>query len=141
MKHKGAKQGHIRNPKEIKKKRSDSALTEEGFKASNQMQLQLRCGMQVACFVPEYEEEEPQIGTVTAIPGGSKNVEIEWMLGSYSQPWTVYKRREKGRYVTWKEMISVSAILFPIELTRSCRLSTGLVKKLKHAYKEIRETE
>ena len=127
----------------MKNNRSGFALTKEGPKASNQMQLQLRCGMQVACFVPNYEEEEPQIGILTAIPVGSENVEIEWMVGLhvYSEPWTVYKRRERGKYMTWKEMIPLSSILYPIELTRSCRLNTGFGKMLKHAYKEIRESD
>lgn len=141
MKHKATKQGRSSRTKEKKKNLSGSALSKEGPKASNQMQVQLRCGIQVACFVPDYEEEEPQIGTVTATPVGSENVEIEWMMGSYSEPWTVCKKREKGKYVTWKEKIPLSSILFPIELTRSCRLNTGLVKKLKHAYKVIRETD
>ena len=121
----------------MKKNPSGSALTKECPKATS---VQLRSGMQVACFVPNYKEEEPQIGTITAIPVGSKNVEIEWMVGTYSEPWTVYKTRERGKYVTWKEMIPLSSVLFPVELTRSCRLNTGFVKKLKHAYKEIRET-
>ena len=118
----------------MKKKVSGSARTEEGS-----AQPQLECGQQVACFLQKYEEEEPQIGTVTAIPAGRKSVEIEWMVGSYSQPWTVYKRREGGKYVAWKEMIPPSSILFAIDLTRSSRLSPGLVKKLKRAYKEVKE--
>lgn len=130
MKHKEAKQGHISSTKKLKKNRSGSAL-----------ECGLRCGTQVACYLPEYEDEEPQIGTIIDIPVASESVEVEWMAGAYSEPWTVCKKREKGRYVTWKQTIPLSSILFPIELTRSCRLNTAFVRKLKHAYKEIKGTD
>ena len=137
MKHKGAKAAKA---KKLKKNPSGSTHTEEVPRSSHEMQVKLRCAMQVACFVQMYEDEEPQIGTVTA-PIDNEHVEIEWMVGSYSEPWTVCKRRKGGRYVPWKELIPLSSILFPVELSRSYRLTPALVKKLKDAYKKIRDTE
>lgn len=112
---------------------------DDGSDDTNQT-LHLECGMQVACFVPLYQNEEPQIGTITALPDGRVDVEIEWMTGTYSEPWTVCKTRQGGSYVPWKEKIPISTILFPIQLTKSGRLGNGLKIKLKRAYEQIAET-
>lgn len=71
--------------------------------------------MQVACFLPEYEEE-PQIRTVTAIPVGRENVEIEWMVGSYSEPWTVHKKGTREIRDMEGGDTSPSSIIFPLNL-------------------------
>ena len=136
MKHKGAK---ATMAKTLKNNLSGSTHFDEAPKSSHEMQDKLQCALQVASFVQMYESEEPQIGTVTA-PVENQYVEIEWMVGSYSEPWTLCARREGGSYVPWKELIRHNSLLFPVELTRSYRLSPALVKKLKDAYKKIRET-
>ena len=82
--------------------------------------------MQVACFVLEYDEEVPQ---VYSMDGGIILTALDSL-----------QKKRKGRHVTWK-MIPLSATLFPIEPTRSCRPSIGLVKMLKHTYKEIMEND
>ena len=93
--------------------------------------------MQVACYVPKYADEEPLIGTITALPCG-ENIESEWMAGSYSDTWIVCKTRKGKKYVTWKECIPISTVLFPVELTKGGRLTKHLTDKLKHTYARFR---
>ena len=64
---------------------------------------------------------------------------IEWMTGTYySESWFVYKYRKGGTYTTWRETIPITSILFPIELTSSCRISLTLKLTLQKAYAEKR---
>ncbi len=44
---------------------------------------QIECGIVVACYLPQYKDEEPQIGRVVTIE--DDNIEVEWMSGSYTQ--------------------------------------------------------
>ena len=106
---------------------------------TNNDNIPLEPGMIVACYVPSYGEEEPQIGSILSIPDGTDEVLIEWMSGTYSEPWTVCKKRDKAGYTTWKESVPISMILFPIELSASCRISVTLKKKLQHAYSQVRD--
>ena len=108
-------------------------LMDDGSEDTNQT-VNLECGMQVACFVPLYQNEKPQIGTVITLPDGSGDLEIEWMAGTYSGPWTVCKTKQGRSYVPWKENIPISTILFPVQLTKTGRLGNSLKIKLKRAY-------
>lgn len=89
--------------------------------------------MTVACYLPSYEDEEPQIGSILSILGEADEVLIEWMSGTYNEAWTVCRKRGKECYTTWKEHIPISMVLFPIQLSSSCRISTTLKRKLKDA--------
>lgn len=101
--------------------------------------IPLEPGMTVAYYVPNYADEEPQIGTVVSIPDEMDEVVVEWMSGTYSEPWTVCIK-QKGSYTTWKESIPSSMILFPIELSQSRRISTTLKMELQYTYAQIRHT-
>lgn len=101
--------------------------------------IPLEPGMTVACYVPSYVDEEPQIGSIISIPDETDEVLVEWMSGTYSEPWTVCRIKEKGIYTTWKEKISTSMVLFPIELSQSRRISATLKKKLQLKYAQIRD--
>ena len=97
--------------------------------------IPLEPGMMVACYVPRYCDEEPQIGSVVSV---SDEVVVEWMTGTYNEPWTVCRIKEKGRYIPWKETLHKSMILFPIELSPSSRISFLLKKELQYTYAQIR---
>lgn len=90
----------------------------------------------MACFVPEYVDEEPQLGRVTNINDGNSIVEVEWMVRSYAKPWKVWREKRGRDYVTWKESISTNAVIFPLTLTKTERISNGLISKLKTTYEE-----
>ena len=70
----------------------------------------LEIGMVVACYLSCYTNEEPQIGQVLSLSDNSESVVIEWMTGTYSEPWTLIKYRHNGAYTTWKETIPITAI-------------------------------
>lgn len=97
----------------------------------------ISCGSKVACYVPSYSDEEPQIAIVRALPDENDEVLVDWMGGSYSSTWDVCKVKEGKDYVNWQEKIKRDNILFNIELTRSNRISSALKGKLKKAYEQI----
>ena len=47
--------------------------------------IAIKSGVVIACFVDEYEDEEPQLGRVTE-DLGAEDVEVEWMVGAYLKP-------------------------------------------------------
>ena len=104
----------------------------------NETTVPLEPGMTVACYVPDYDDEEPQIGAILSITNETEEVLIEWMTGTYSEPWSICKKKGKDGYSTWKELIPLSMVLFPIELSASRRIHTTLKKKLQDAYAQIR---
>jgi len=65
-------------------------------------------------------------------------VELEWMVGTYSEHWQTWKRKQGKNYVTWKETIPSAAVLFPLQLSNAKRLSANLITKLKLAYEQRR---
>ncbi len=99
----------------------------------------IEVGMVVACFLQCYGDEEPQIGKVVALERDLKSVVIEWMTGTYSQPWVLYKYRKQGIYTTWRETIPITSVLFPLELTTSSRIPSALKLELQNAYEQIRK--
>ena len=75
-----------------------------GAESANETQL-LKPGILVACFVPKYKEEEPQIGTIVSVPDKNGSVEIEWMTDTYSEPWMTCHKKVAGKSVPRKEKI------------------------------------
>ena len=108
---------------------------EDGFIVNNET---IEVGMIVACYMPKYADEEPQLGKLVAVENNSNSVLIEWMTGTYSEPWIIYKYRSGGSYKTWRDTIPTSSILFPIELTASNRIMSALKLRLQEAYEEKR---
>jgi len=108
--------------------------SEEGGSA-----VPLQCGMIVACFLPKYKDEIPQIGKVIDICTASpEHIEIEWQTGSFSSSWKVCKLREGRRCVPWTESIQQKDIIYyPIELTNSCKLRKKTVTELQLAYSSL----
>ena len=102
--------------------------------------IPLEPGMTVACYVPTYSDEEPQIGIIQSVSDERDEVVLEWMSGTYNEPWTVCKIKQGGKYTTWKEAIQKSMVLFPIELSQNRRISVILKRELQFAYAEIRDT-
>lgn len=67
------------------------------------------------------------------------NLTVEWLVGSYSEPWTIWKEKKGREYVTWKEEIPKQAVLFPVTLSKAHRLSNSLILKLKAVYEQKRK--
>jgi len=98
--------------------------------------LAIKSGAIIACYLQKYEQEEPQLGIVTNTPGNnSEEVEVEWMVGAYHEPWKLWKQR---RGETWKERVPISAVLFPVVLSGSSRIPAATIDKLKFAYQQLR---
>ena len=90
----------------------------------------------------QYADEEPQLGKLTIDSDiSSDNFEVEWMVGTYSEPWQLWKQSYGRSYKTWKDKIPSNAVLFPIELNSNGRLSTSLIVKLKEEYELKRNGE
>ena len=103
---------------------------------TEQQPTEITVGTIVSCFLSKYSDEESQLGRVLKINEGENcNLEI---VGSYSETWTVWKQKEGREYVTWKEVIPTDTMLFPVTLTRSERLPSSLISKLKYAYEQKR---
>jgi len=120
-----------------------SSAAEESLSEENEYVVNcdtVEVGMVVACFLSCYGDEEPQIGKIVALEKGLESVVIEWMTGTYSQPWVLYKYRKGGIYTTWRESIPITSIIFPIELTASSRIPSGLKLRLQDAYEQKRNT-
>ena len=115
---------------------SQSFDDEETFVVNHQT---LEVGMTLACYLPRYIDEEPQIGKVVSIESNDEShIEVDWMTGTYSEPWVVCKRSAGRTCTMWREKIPLNSILFPIELTTTCRISRALKKKLLKAYEKKR---
>lgn len=91
----------------------------------------------VACYLSEYQDEEPQIGKILRC--NENHYILEWMTGSYSKPWRVYKEKKGKEYVAWSEEIPKAAVLCSVSLSESNRLPENLVEKLKTLYKAKRK--
>lgn len=95
----------------------------------------IKSGTVIACYLDKYDEEEPQLGQVTQDTECNADMEVEWMVGTYTESWRLWKQR-KGE--TWKERIPSNSILFPVTLNSNKRLSNSTISKLKLKYQNIR---
>ena len=48
----------------------------------------------VACYLPKYSDEE------VAKLSNVGDLEIEWMVGSYNDPWKIWKEKKGKEYMT-----------------------------------------
>lgn len=77
-------------------------------------------------------KDRPLIGKY-AKPKGDKFL-IEWMLGTYSGRWKVWKGR--GDQVGYTDVLPLSnVILHPITFTKAMKLAPSTVAQLKECYK------
>lgn len=86
----------------------------------------------VACFIPDYRDEIPQIGKLVAV--SSSDVVIEWWSGTYTSTWRALTKRVGRSSEPWTERVSKSSVLFEISLTRGLKLSKQTQEKLHKAY-------
>ena len=85
----------------------------------------------------QYSDEEPQLGKLTKeYDISSQHFEVEWMVGTYAEPWQLWKQKHGRDYRTWKEVIPLNTVLFPIKLSSGGRLSNSLTGTLKQAYEQ-----
>ena len=98
--------------------------------------IRLHCGMLVACYLAQYDDEEPQLGEVLSLKG--QNMVIQWMIGSYTKPWKVYKQKIGKELVPWTEEVPTSAVILSVQLSPDGMLDQGQRSKLIDAYKHIR---
>ena len=76
--------------------------------------------------------ERPLIGRITEI--NEKNVNINWMIGSYSGVWKEWKGRSEGRYITFADTIPWEDVMISVEFTKGMRLPQKTVSTLKELY-------
>ena len=58
----------------------------------------------VACYLEKYQDEEPQITEILDVK--LDTVKVQWMQGSYHDPWCPCKTNKKGStYEPWVEEI------------------------------------
>ena len=101
------------------------------------LSITIKSGVVIACYLDEYNDEEPQLGRVIKDPRvDSQDVEVEWMVGAYSKSWKLYKQR-KGE--TWKEKIPFNSVLCPVVLDDTGKLSMETIDKLKLTYQQLRK--
>ena len=93
-------------------------------------EIEIKSGTIVACFLKNYEDEEPQLGCVTQFNKGDLDVELEWMVGAYSEAWSLWKKKKGKQYETWRERVPLSSMLFPVEINRNNRLSARTISLL-----------
>ena len=94
-------------------------------------------GSLVALFVSKYEDEIPQIGQKVSMPSET-DVEIEWWVGTYSGPWK--KDCIPGHSFYPRNVVSSlppCAGFFPVELTKSRRISRSAKDRLVQAYSSL----
>lgn len=99
----------------------------------------LKVGTIVACFLAEYSDEEPQLGKIVNVPD-DRSFEVEWMVGTYSEPWRIWREKKGQDYVTWKETITKESVLFPIMLSKTNRIPSDLISQLKVEYTNRRNS-
>lgn len=49
------------------------------------------------------------------------------MVGTYSEPWQLWKQSHGRSCRTWKEVIPLNSVLLPVKLSNAGRLSNSLV--------------
>lgn len=114
-----------------KKRKSTATTPSEMPQADTSSKPELWPGQFVALRLVKYDEE-PQIAKVESL--SEMDVVIQWWTGLYHDVWTEWKVRSK--VVT--ECVPKNAIIKNgFELTRSNRLSAGLIKELKNLYRDI----
>ena len=81
-----------------------------------------------------HNEGEPQTATIIPIKSNNK-LDVQWMHGSYSDPWLLCKCRRTTEQ--WIEEIQTTDLLYPIELTRTNRLSESLMYTITSLYQQL----
>jgi len=120
-----------RTAKSTRNKTSTTTASSSSATFSSQNIASVKTGDIVACYVDQYAEEEPQIATIISMKQNNK-LDVHWMHGSYSDPC------KRGRSMEpWIEEIDTKNLLYPLELTRSCRLPESTRKKLKLSYSQL----
>lgn len=92
-------------------------------------------GVMVACFVPKYRDEIPQIGEVLEV--NNESILLHWWDGTYSGHWKALSMRQGRTSAPWTESVSRSSILCELSLTKSLKLSKTTQEKLHKVYEPL----
>ena len=95
----------------------------------------IKAGNIVACYSEKYQDEEPQIAEILDVK--SDIVKVQWMQGSYHDPWCPCKTKKGSAYEPWLEEIPRSSILSQVHLSRASRFTGPCKKKLKLSYSKL----
>ena len=129
----------VRQPKRRDKERTQTSLSvvsqTDTRTSSSSKSGPVKLGDIVACYLTKYDDEEPQIGKVVSLKPANK-VDVQWMHGSYSDPWILCRQKRGRTMEPWIEEIDQANMLYPIELTKSNRLTESSRKKLKLSYNQ-----
>ena len=95
--------------------------------------------MHVAVYLEKYRDELPLIGMVASLSPLDDNskMELDWYMGCYSGSWKVCMYGGGRARKVWKEIVPCSAILFPVQFTKSMKLPKTTVSLLKEKYARL----
>lgn len=94
----------------------------------------------VAVNIPKYRPEKPQIGRVLSI--NESDMEVLWLLGTWTGAWKVFKKRQNREMVEVKEVIPTASVLLAgFNLTQTGKLKQATKDKLKPMYDESSDDE
>lgn len=85
----------------------------------------------IGVISPKYSERL-LLGKILAVNDAS--VDIEWLVGTYSGTWKIWK--EKGKSIT-DTILNEDILLHNIILTNAKRLTTSTIKELKDVYAKL----
>ena len=83
----------------------------------------------------EKYRERLLIGCITKIC--DKNVEIDWMVTSYSGLWKAWKGRGDGKIVRFAETIPLCDVMIKVEFTKGMRIPPKSVLALRELYSHV----
>ena len=89
----------------------------------------------VACFIPKYRDEIPQIGKV--LEENDSEVTIEWWVGTYRGKWRALTRKNGRSTERWTEVIPRSCVLYAVSLSKAAKLSDMDREKLSKTYEAL----
>ena len=70
--------------------------------------------LHVACSVPQYRDEIPQIGKLLET---NEEVKIEWWIRTYTGTWRALTKRNGRSTEPWTETLPKSCMLYQVSLT------------------------
>ena len=103
-----------------KPKRGQESLPEDTPDSGPAMPCEITPGSMVACFVPQYRDEIPQIGKL--LETSDNEVTIEWWIGTYCGTWRALTKRKGRSTEPWTETLPKSCMLYQVSFTKYSKI-------------------
>lgn len=97
--------------------------------------IPIKAGNIVACYLEKYQDEEPQLAKILEV--NFDKVQVQWLKGSYYDPWSPCELKKGSTYEPWVEQIPRTSILYQVYLSKAARLTEPCKKKLKLSYSKL----